>query len=304
VQDITQSRELEQQLRQMQKIEAVGRLAGGVAHDFNNILMAISSYADLLYGKTPESDARLRYIDEISKATDRAASLTQGLLAFSRKQVISPRVLDLNALIAAQTEMLKHLIPENIELRFLPGDALGRVRVDPGQVEQIVMNLVINARDATPNGGTLLLETSNAELEQTDCGLQQPAQSGSYVMIAVSDSGCGMSAETQAHIFEPFFTTKEQGKGTGLGLAIVFGIVKQSGGYIFLHSEPGHGSTFKIYLPRVEADDQTEDNETLRLLARCWSPAIQPPSNKSPAPWRDWRSLPKFASMSPAPRKY
>jgi|HubBroStandDraft_2_1064218.scaffolds.fasta_scaffold00178_14 PAS domain S-box-containing protein len=262
VQDITQSRELEQQLRQMQKIEAVGRLAGGVAHDFNNILMAISSYADLLYGKTPESDARRRYIDEISKATDRAASLTQGLLAFSRKQVISPKVLDLNALIAAQTEMLKRLIPENIELRFMPGDALGRVRVDPGQVEQIVMNLVINARDATPNGGTILLETSNAELDQKDCGLQHPAQSGRYVMIAVSDSGCGMSAETQAHIFEPFFTTKEQGKGTGLGLAIVFGIVKQSGGYIFLHSEPDHGSTFKIYLPQVEAADQTEDDES------------------------------------------
>jgi CheY-like chemotaxis protein len=237
-------------------------LAGGVAHDFNNILMAISSYADLLYGKTPESDARRRYIDEISKATDRAASLTQGLLAFSRKQVISPKVLDLNALIAAQTEMLKRLIPENIELRFMPGDALGRVRVDPGQVEQIVMNLVINARDATPNGGTILLETSNAELDQKDCGLQHPAQSGRYVMIAVSDSGCGMSAETQAHIFEPFFTTKEQGKGTGLGLAIVFGIVKQSGGYIFLHSEPDHGSTFKIYLPQVEAADQTEDDES------------------------------------------
>ncbi|HXM62576.1 MAG TPA: PAS domain S-box protein [Terriglobales bacterium] len=261
VQDITQSRELEQQLRQMQKIEAVGRLAGGVAHDFNNILMAISSYAELMYGKTPENDTRRRYIEEISKATDRAASLTQGLLAFSRKQVISPRVLDLNALIAQQSEMLKRLIPENIELRFVPGDALGRVKVDPGQVEQIVMNLVINARDATPSGGTILIETSNAELSPTDCGLQTPAQSGSYTMIAVSDNGCGMSAETQAQIFEPFFTTKEQGKGTGLGLAIVFGIVKQSNGYIFLHSEPGRGSTFKIYLPRVEAAAQTDDSE-------------------------------------------
>jgi two-component system cell cycle sensor histidine kinase/response regulator CckA len=215
-----------------------------------------------MYGKTPENDARRRYIEEISKATDRAASLTQGLLAFSRKQVISPRVLDLNALIAQQTEMLKRLIPENIELRFVPGDALARVKVDPGQVEQIVMNLVINARDATPDGGTILIETSNRELDPTDCGLQTPAQSGHYVMIAVSDNGCGMSAETQAHIFEPFFTTKEQGKGTGLGLAIVFGIVKQSNGYIFLHSEPGHGSTFKIYLPRVEAAAQIDDSET------------------------------------------
>jgi two-component system cell cycle sensor histidine kinase/response regulator CckA len=259
VQDITQSRELEQQLRQMQKIEAVGRLAGGVAHDFNNILMAISSYADLLYGKTPEGDARRRYIDEISKATDRAASLTQGLLAFSRKQVISPKVLDLNALVAQQTEMLKRLIPENIELHFLPGESLGRVKVDPGQVDQIVMNLVINARDATPNGGKILIETSNQELDRTDSGPQSSAQSGSYVMIAISDNGCGMSAETQAHVFEPFFTTKEQGKGTGLGLAIVFGIVKQSGGHIFLHSQPDHGSTFKIYLPRVEDAAEADD---------------------------------------------
>ena len=259
VQDITQSRELEQQLRQMQKIEAVGRLAGGVAHDFNNILMAISSYADLLYGKTPEGDARRRYIDEISKATDRAASLTQGLLAFSRKQVISPKVLDLNALVAQQTEMLKRLIPENIELHFLPAESLGRVKVDPGQVDQIVMNLVINARDATPNGGKILIETSNQELDRTDSGPQSSAQSGSYVMIAISDNGCGMSAETQAHVFEPFFTTKEQGKGTGLGLAIVFGIVKQSGGHIFLHSQPDHGSTFKIYLPRVEDAAEADD---------------------------------------------
>lgn len=268
VQDITQHRELEQQLRQMQKIEAVGRLAGGVAHDFNNILMAISSYADLLYGRIPEEDARRRYVDEISKATDRAASLTQGLLAFSRKQVISPRVLDLNTLIAEQAEMLKRLIPENIELRFLPGDALGRVKVDPGQVEQIVMNLVINARDAMPNGGTILVETGNAELDRTDCGLQNPAQAGNYVMLAVSDNGCGMNAETKAHLFEPFFTTKEQGKGTGLGLAIVFGIVKQSAGHIFLHSEPDHGTTFKIYLPRVEAAAQADNRGPSDVLFR------------------------------------
>jgi two-component system cell cycle sensor histidine kinase/response regulator CckA len=262
VQDITQSRELEQQLRQMQKIEAVGRLAGGVAHDFNNILMAISSYAELLYGRISENDAKRRYVDEISKATDRAASLTQGLLAFSRKQVISPKVLDLNTLIADQTEMLKRLIPETIELRFLPRNALGQVKIDPGQVEQIVMNLVINARDAMPNGGTILVETGNVERDRTDCGLQGPVPAGDYVMLAVSDNGCGMNAETQAHIFEPFFTTKEQGKGTGLGLAIVFGIVKQSAGHIFVHSEPDHGTTFKIYLPRVEAAADTDDSDT------------------------------------------
>jgi two-component system, cell cycle sensor histidine kinase and response regulator CckA len=266
VQDITERRELEQQLRQMQKIEAVGRLAGGVAHDFNNILMAISSYAELLYARIPKEDTLRRYVDEISKATDRAASLTQGLLAFSRKQVISPRVLDLNTVIAEQTEMLKRLIPENIELRFLPGSLLGRLKMDPGQVQQIVMNLVINARDAMPNGGTILVETGNVERDGTDCGLQGPAQAGDYVMLAVSDNGCGMNAETQAHIFEPFFTTKEQGKGTGLGLAIVFGIVNQSAGHIFLHSEPGHGTTFNIYFPRAEAAGQLDDRATMALL--------------------------------------
>ena len=253
VQDITHSRELEHQLRQMQKMEAVGRLAGGVAHDFNNVLMAISSYTELLYGKTPENDARRRYVDEISKATDRAASLTQSLLAFSRKQVISPRVLDLNAVIADQTKMLQRLIPENIGLHFIPTDQLGSVKADRGQMEQIVMNLVINARDAMPDGGKILIETTNSELDETHCGLEDSVPAGKYVALAVSDNGCGMSAETKAHIFEPFFTTKEQGKGTGLGLAIVFGIVKQSGGHIFLYSEQGHGTTFKIYLPRVEA---------------------------------------------------
>ncbi len=261
-QDITQRRELEQQLRQMQRIEGIGRLAGGVAHDFNNILMAISSYAELLHGQLSEKDAGRRYLDEIAKSIDRAASLTQGLLAFSRKQVLSPKVLDLNALIAEQIKMLKRLIPENIELKFIPGGALGRVKVDPGQVEQIVMNLVINARDAMPSGGGVLIETDNAQLDQADCGLQSPAQTGNYVMLAVSDSGCGMDTETKSHIFEPFFTTKEQGKGTGLGLAIVFGIVKQSAGYIFVQSEPGHGATFKIYLPRVEDAIQSDDSET------------------------------------------
>jgi two-component system, cell cycle sensor histidine kinase and response regulator CckA len=261
VQDVTQRRELEQQLRQMQKIEAVGRLAGGVAHDFNNILMAISSYAELLHGKLPEKDTGRKYVDEIAKATDRAASLTQGLLAFSRKQVISPKVLELNALITEQAKMLKRLIPENIELCFLPAKTLGRVRIDPGQVEQIVMNLVINARDAMSRGGKILVETCNAELDQINDGPRSAAPTETFVMLAVSDNGCGMDAETQTHIFEPFFTTKEQGKGTGLGLAIVFGIVKQSGGHVFVHSEPGHGTTFKIYLPCVDDAVQFQDPE-------------------------------------------
>jgi len=261
VQNITQSRELEQQVLQMQKMEAVGRLAGGVAHDFNNVLMAISSYAELLHGRILENDANRRYIDEISKATDRAASLTQSLLAFGRKQLISPKVLDLNQLIAEQVKMLRRLIPENIDLSFLPGSTLGRVKADHGQIEQVVMNLVINARDAMANEGKILIETANVELDGNDCGLPDPSQAGSYVMLVVSDTGCGIDAETKAHIFEPFFTTKEQGKGTGLGLAIVFGIVKQSGGHISLHSEPGHGATFRIYLPRIEAAAQAEGIE-------------------------------------------
>ena len=260
VEDVTGRRELEQQLRQMQKIEATGRLAGGVAHDFNNILMAISSYAELLEKKLTDEATR-RYAGEIVKATERGSSLTEGLLAFSRKQVLSPKVLDLNTLIAEQIRMLKRLIPENVELQFLAGSDTGRVKADPSQVQQVLMNLIINARDAMPNGGRLVIETGNAELDGADCPLANQAQAGKYVMVAVSDNGCGMSAEIKSHIFEPFFTTKEQGKGTGLGLAIVFGIVKQSGGQIFVHTEPDMGTTFKIYFPFVEAEIQIPDME-------------------------------------------
>jgi two-component system cell cycle sensor histidine kinase/response regulator CckA len=260
VEDITHRRELEQQLRQMQKIEAVGRLAGGVAHDFNNILMAISSYAELLDKKLPDAATR-RYAGEIVKATDRGSSLTEGLLTFSRKQVVSPKVLDLNALIAEQIRMLKRLIPENIDVRVSADGNIGRVKADPSQVQQVLMNLIINARDAMPNGGRLVIETGNAELDGADCVLASEAQAGKYVMVAVSDNGCGMTAEIKSQIFEPFFTTKEQGKGTGLGLAIVFGIVKQSGGQIFVHSEPDMGTTFKIYFPFVEAEVQMQEVE-------------------------------------------
>jgi len=255
VEDITHRRELEHQLRQMQKIEAIGRLAGGVAHDFNNILMAISSYAELLDKKLPDVASR-RYAGEIVKATERGSSLTEGLLTFSRKQVLSPRVLDLNHLIKEQIKMLQRLIPENIELSLVPGESLGRIKADPSQMGQVLMNLVINARDAMPNGGQVLIRTGNAELAPSVPGqpIAQP-----HVMISVKDSGCGMSAKTKSQIFEPFFTTKEQGKGTGLGLAIVFGIVKQSAGQIFVDSEVDKGSTFRIYFPLVEGAVQSED---------------------------------------------
>ncbi|HEY1263059.1 MAG TPA: PAS domain S-box protein [Terriglobales bacterium] len=249
VQDITQRRELEQQVRQMQKIEAIGRLAGGLAHDFNNILMATSSFAELLGRKIPQNDPAQRYIEEIVKSTDRGSHLTQGLLAFSRKQVLCPRVLDLNLLITNQLDMLKRLIPENIELKFSPNVRLGNVRIDGGQMEQVVMNLVINARDAMLNGGEITIATENITMNRDS---QSPLAAGDYVLLSVSDNGCGMDAETKSRIFEPFFTTKPPGKGTGLGLATVFGIVKQSSGYIFAHSKAGHGTTFKIYLPRSE----------------------------------------------------
>jgi two-component system, cell cycle sensor histidine kinase and response regulator CckA len=256
VEDTTRQRELEEQLIQMQKIEAIGRLAGGVAHDFNNILMAISSYAELLCRKLPEADASRRYVDEIVRATDRGSSLTQGLLAFSRKQVLSPQIVDLNALVCEEIDMLERLLGESTILRFQAGAELGRTKVDPGQVQQVVMNLVINARDAMPEGGEIVIETANAELDpsKTDGSVATT----SYVMLSVSDTGCGIDEKTKSHIFEPFFTTKEQGKGTGLGLATVFGIVKQSQGQIFVQSEPGMGSTFKVYFPRVEMIEQSD----------------------------------------------
>lgn len=260
VQDVTERRELEQQLRQMQKIDAIGRLAGGVAHDFNNILMAISSYAELL-GRKATEEATRRYVSEIAKATNRGSSLTQGLLTFSRKQVLSPEVLDLNALVVQQLDMLKRLIPENIELKFIPGDTIGNVKADPTQMEQVIMNLVINARDAMPNGGTVLIETDHVALDREADGEHNPVNSQDYVVLAVRDNGCGMTVETKSHLFEPFFTTKEQGKGTGLGLATVFGIVKQSMGDILVESEVGHGTTFKIFLPRAEGASQSIHRE-------------------------------------------
>lgn len=264
VQDVTERRKLEQQLRRLQKIEAVGRLAGGVAHDFNNLLMAISSYTELLQLRVAEQDQGRKYLEEIIRLIDRGAALTQGLLAFGRKQVLSLKVLDLNTVIRDQLKMLRRLVPENIELEFTPSGDLGHVKADGNQIEQVVMNLVINARDAMPDGGHIVIQTRNSDPDARDQSRKIRAEP-TFAMIAVSDNGCGMDAVTKKQIFEPFFTTKESGKGTGLGLAIVSDIVKQSGGHIFVQSELGRGTTFKIYLPRVDSAiqvDQVESNFT------------------------------------------
>ena len=250
--DVTERVQLEQQLRQAQKMEAVGRLAGGIAHDFNNILTAITGYADLLLEDLGATDPRRQDADEIHKAADRAAGLTRQLLAFSRQQVLQPTVLEVNKLVSDLEKMLRRLLGEDVELGTRLAPTTGRVKADPGQLEQVIMNLAVNARDAMPNGGKLTLETGNVDLDEAYAADHYPARAGPFVLLAVSDTGIGMSEETQAHMFEPFFTTKEKGKGTGLGLATVYGIIKQSGGFIWVYSEVGHGTTFKLYLPRVE----------------------------------------------------
>ncbi|HEX2045492.1 MAG TPA: PAS domain S-box protein [Gaiellaceae bacterium] len=250
--DVTERRRLEEQLFRSQKLEAVGRLAGGVAHDFNNLLTGILGYADLLYMGLAEDDPRRADAAEVKRAAERAATLTRQLLAFSRRQVLKPRVIDLNRVVEDMERMLRRLIGEDVELVTAVDPALGRVEADPGQIEQVIANLVVNARDAMPEGGRLVLETENVEVDGTFTAGRVEMPPGAYVVLAVTDTGVGMDAETQAHAFEPFFTTKEVGKGTGLGLATVYGIVKQSGGYIWVYSEQGEGTTFRIYLPRVE----------------------------------------------------
>ena len=250
--DITERKQLEEQLRQSQKMEAVGRLAGGIAHDFNNLLNVITGYGELISERLPQGDPMGAKVDQIKKAAQRAASLTRQLLAFSRKQVIEPRVLDLNALLADLDKMLRRMIGEDIEMSTVEGQPLGRIKADPGQIEQIVMNLVVNARDAMPQGGKLTLGTANVDLDQAFARRNAGARAGAYVLLSVGDTGTGMDPETQSHIFEPFFTTKEMGKGTGLGLATVYGIVKQNNGYIEVESAPGRGACFRVYLPRVQ----------------------------------------------------
>lgn len=255
-QDVTERHRLEEQLRQAQKMEAVGRLAGGVAHDFNNLLMVIKGHTELLLNSALQSEQAARKIEQIDRAADRATTLTRQLLAFSRMQVLQPRVMNLNSVVEDMGKLLPRLIGEDIDLLIQMATDLGRIRADASQMEQIIMNLAVNARDAMPNGGRLVIETSNAELDKVYNATHPIVKPGNYVCLAVSDTGTGMDAETQTHIFEPFFTTKEQGKGTGLGLSTVYGVVKQSGGFIWVYSEMGKGTCFKIYLPRVEEPEE------------------------------------------------
>jgi nitrogen-specific signal transduction histidine kinase len=245
IEDVTDERELEDRLRQAQKLEAIGRLAGGVAHDFNNMLTAISGYNTLALDRTPAESPLRADLHEIRKATDRATLLTRQLLAFSRKQILQPELLNLNAVVLDLESMLRPLIGEDIVLTTALDPALAPIEADPGQLQQVVMNLVVNARDAMPSGGVLALETANVDIGEGDPAMEP----GGYVTLTVRDSGHGIDEATLQQIFEPFFTTKDVGKGTGLGLATVYGIVKQSGGYIWVESEPGAGAAFRIALP-------------------------------------------------------
>jgi PAS domain S-box-containing protein len=252
--DLTEAKKtqkLEEQFRQAQKLEALGRLTGGVAHDFNNLLMVISSYTEMLREQLAPADPLRRKTEEVLRAADRGASLTRQMLAFSRKQVLSPKIIDLNRVLADTTSMLKRMIGEDVTLTFFPGQSLWPIKADPSQITQVLLNLSVNARDAMPTGGKLTIETQNLTVTEQEASRKVDFAAGEYAMLAVTDTGVGMSPEIQERIFEPFFTTKELGTGTGLGLSTVYGIVKQSGGHILVYSEPGKGSCFKLYFPRV-----------------------------------------------------
>ena len=287
IQDISERKRLEQELLHAQKLEGVGQLAGGIAHDFNNVLTVIIGRSYLILRRLRPADPLYRHFEVIQKTADRAAGLTQQLLAFSRKQVLQPKVVDLNMLVGQSATMLTRLIGEDIELTFVPGEDLGRVRVDPGQLEQVIVNLAVNARDAMPQGGRLTIETGNVALDETYAARHVGVVPGAHVMLAVSDTGTGMDAATKARMFEPFFTTKGPGEGTGLGLATAYGIIAQSGGHVRVYSEVGSGTSFKMYLPRVSGPADTleaaapiampsgvetilliEDEEEVRKLAR------------------------------------
>ena len=249
--DITERKNLEEQLRQAQKMEAIGRLTGGVAHDFNNLLTAIIGYGELLVMKLGPDHGLYKHAEEICNSADRAAALTRQLLAFSRKQVLAPRVLDLNSVIHTVERILQRLIGADIKFKTILHPDLGRVKADSSQIEQVILNLALNARDAMPKGGMLTIRTDNVEIDHSYAQRHWKVAPGRYVMLSVSDNGVGMNATTRSHLFEPFFTTKEVGKGTGLGLSTVYGILQQSGGHVDVITEPGKGSTFNAYLPRV-----------------------------------------------------
>jgi PAS domain S-box-containing protein len=260
--DITGRRQLEDQFRQSQKMEAVGRLSGGIAHDFNNLLGLIIGYAEILQEQIGPEDPQRASVDEIVTAGRRAAALTRQLLAFSRQQVLEPKVLDLNAVIVETKKMLDRMIGEDVQMTTSLEPKLSRIKTDQGQIEQVLMNLAVNARDAMPRGGKLVIGTQNTQIDEAFARhYPYPVKTGAYVLLTVSDTGSGMDAATQARVFEPFFTTKEKGKGTGLGLSTVYGVVKQSGGYIDIQSELGTGTTFRIYLPRVEEQVETASND-------------------------------------------
>ncbi|HXT23068.1 MAG TPA: ATP-binding protein [Thermoanaerobaculia bacterium] len=262
--DVSQQQQLEEQLLQAQKIEAVGQLAGGVAHDFNNLLTVILGYCELAELRVEEGTGVRGDLAEIRRAAARAAALTRQLLAFSRKQVLQPEVVSPNDEVRELELMLQRLLGDSVELQTQLAPDAGRMLVDRSQLHQVLVNLLVNARDAMPHGGKLLIETRNTELDEHYARVHAGAQPGSYVMIAVSDNGVGMDEATKSRIFEPFFTTKERGKGTGLGLSMVYGVVKQSGGYVWVYSEPGHGTTFKLFFPRVDSPAEPRPTEPAR----------------------------------------